>query len=281
MKINITRLLLRLATTVWLTSLLAFGACGDYHPNKSAAEGLDLKTLPGVVKQAKDAKHLEKLINQPGGVNNLDLNDDGKVDYIRVVEYGDKEKGAYGFSLTTQPVEGETQEVAAIEIQKDPEKKKTAELEVRGNEQIYGRNHYYHARFPVAQLLLWSYLLRPHAFYASPFHYGHYPGYYRSYNVAASGTYSQRTRQYRQAANVRKNSSSRMRTDIKSPHRGKTASRGIKRSLRRPTQSQRTFQRRNPARSRRGRSFGRSGSRNRSFFGRSSRSRSRSFGFGK
>ena len=72
------------------------------------AEGLDLKTLTEVVKTAKGAEDLEKRLNEPGGINNLDLNEDGKVDFISVTEYGNK-KDAYGFSLTVQPDKGENE----------------------------------------------------------------------------------------------------------------------------------------------------------------------------
>ncbi len=133
------------------------------------AEGLDLKTLTEVVKTAKGAEDLEKRLNEPGGINNLDLNEDGKVDFISVTEYGNK-KDAYGFSLTVQPDKGETQEIASIEIAKEGD---NANIEVRGNEQIYGSGHYYHGYHPIGSFLMWSYLMRPHAYYASPWYRGY------------------------------------------------------------------------------------------------------------
>lgn len=51
-------------------------------------QGLDLQALIGLTKQAKNAEELERLLNQPGSINNLDLDEDGNVDYIRVQEYG-------------------------------------------------------------------------------------------------------------------------------------------------------------------------------------------------
>ena len=52
-----------------------------------AADGLDLQAVGQLVKDAKDAEDLEKLINTPK-INNLDLGADGEVDYIKVQEYG-------------------------------------------------------------------------------------------------------------------------------------------------------------------------------------------------
>jgi len=71
--------------------------------------------IRGWVKTAKDGEHLEKLINDKDtGVNNLDLDEDGKVDYIKVTEYGND--NSKGFSLTVEPSKGEEQEVATARI---------------------------------------------------------------------------------------------------------------------------------------------------------------------
>ncbi|MBW2647828.1 MAG: hypothetical protein JRE23_16990 [Deltaproteobacteria bacterium] len=142
-----------------------------------AAEGLDLKSLTEVVKKVNSAEDLEKQLNDPGGINNLDLTEDGKVDFISVAEYGNK-KDAYGFSRTVEPADGESQEIASIEIAKEGD---NADIEVRGNEQIYGSGHYYHGYHPIGSFLMWSYLMRPHGYYMSPWYRGYYPGYYRSY----------------------------------------------------------------------------------------------------
>ncbi len=80
-----------------------------------AAEGLDLKALSEIIKEAESAEELEKKLNQKDGINNLDLNEDSKVDFISVTEYGN-EKDAHGFSLTVETAKGETQEIASIEI---------------------------------------------------------------------------------------------------------------------------------------------------------------------
>ena len=153
---------------------------GDYYDVNvqtmiPASDGLDLKAVGSLLKKADTAEDFERLLNSPAeGVNNLDLNDDGKVDYIKVTEYGnDKVKG---FSLTTDLPDGETQEVATIEVEKGDQQ---ADVQIRGNEQIYGSNHYYHSSFGLTDFLIMSYLFRPHGFYSSPWGYGHYPGYYR------------------------------------------------------------------------------------------------------
>ena len=243
--------------------------------SEAAAEGLDLQAVHNVVKKAKDAKDLEYHLNQPDGINNLDLNDDKQVDYIKVTEYGNKTDG-YGFSLTVEPEAGQVQEVATIEIVRSGDR---AEVQVRGNETIYGHGHHYSAGYGIGTFLLWSYLLSPHPFYYSPFRYGYYPSYYSPYSTVPRGTYRSRSAGYR-SGEVRRTSTSgitRPKTPLKSPNQGKNANSGIRKSLRNPTASQKAFQTRDRSRSVRSGGFGRSTSR--SVRG---ASRGRSFGgFGK
>lgn len=211
--------------------------------NVEAADGLDLQAVGELVKQAKDAQDLERKLNREGGVNNLDLNADGKVDFLHVTEYGNER--AKGFSLTVQPAAGETQEVATIEIEKsgsadsgEPEK---ADVYVRGNEQIYGtQHHHYHHSYPVGSMLLMAYLFRPHPFYMSPFGFGYYPPYYGGGYARVSRTsYATRTRSLTAGSTARP--AGNRPSSVQSPNRGKVANRGIRASLRNPTQSQRSF----------------------------------------
>ncbi len=219
----------------------------------SAANGLDLQAVGALIKKTKDAEDLEKLINDKNqGINNLDLNEDGNVDYIKVTEFGDD--SAKGFSLTVEPAKGEEQEVATIHLEKSTNEQ--ASVEVRGNQNIYGANHYYHSYLPIGSLLLWSYLWRPHPFYASRWGYGYYPSYYRSYPIVSASAYTNRTRTVTQRSNMKPATSSSMKSNIKSPKAGKTAS-SIKAPLKNPSTSQKSFQKRNPSKSVRKGGFGR------------------------
>ncbi len=219
-----------------------------------AGDGLDLATIGSLLKKAKNAAELEQLLNDPKtGINNLDLNEDGKVDYIKVTEYGDDQ--AKGFSLTVEPAPGETQEVATIDIKKSGDDK--AEVEVRGNEQIYGQNHYYHSSFGITDMLFMYWLFRPHPFYMSPYGYGNYPGGYRSYNTVSHSQYKNRTAGKR---DLKRSSSSRIKGKATSPNAGKSAARGIKAPLKKPTRSQKSFQKRNPSKQLSRGAFGRGAS---------------------
>ena len=133
-----------------------------------AAEGLDLKAVGALVKEVSSAEELEKKLNDPNvGVNNLDLDQDKNVDFLKVTEYGDKENR--GFSLTVDMPGGETQEVADIQFAKTEEGK--AEMQVSGNQSIYGANHTYSSGLSPGGFM-WGYLfgsMMSRPFYASPY----------------------------------------------------------------------------------------------------------------
>jgi hypothetical protein len=240
-------------------------SCGEkrnvtVNLTSQAADGLNLKALIPLVKKVKTGKELEKELNKPGGINNLDLNNDKKVDYIKVQEYGNKNKGAWGFSLTTEPVKGEVQEIGSIEMAKDEQNPQKANISVTGNEQIYGRNYHYNSTAALTSLMLWSYFMRPTwRPYYSPYYYGYYPSYYRPYPIVSRSAYTTRTSTITRNSNAtRSRVSATSKAGINNPNKGKVASKGIKRGLRNPTRSQRSFQKRAASRSRRSGGFGRS-----------------------
>ncbi len=234
-----------------------------------ASDGLNLKAVGELIKSVENAADLEKKINDSSvGINNLDLNQDKKVDYIKVSEYGDSK--AKGFSLSVDLAPGDTQEVATIQVEKQGE---GAYVEVRGNEQIYGQAHQYGQHYPsFGSMMLMSYLFRPHPFYYSPFGFGRYPGYYRPYGVIGHSAY--RSNMGTRGRGYTKSANSSLSRSLKSPNAGRSSSK-VKASLRRPTKSQKAFQTRHRSKSLRTGRFGRSRSRSRY------RSSKRSRGFGR
>ncbi len=219
----------------------------------NAADGLDLKALGEVVKQVKSAEELEKELNKSGGINNLDLNDDGKVDFITVTEYGNR-KDEFGFSLTVEPVKGEVQEIATIQITKQEEQ---VEVQVSGNDHVYGHGHHYRSHHSVGTFFLMGYLLGGHSFYRPYWGWGAYPGYYRSYGVVNRTAYVNQTRNYTRNSTAQRSSSARA-SRINNPNKGKVAKKGIKKSLANPTRSQKSFQARNASKPVKSGGFGRS-----------------------
>ncbi len=107
--------------------------------------GVDSTGLPGdnfslqgalaMFQKAASPEDFEKMLNsEDNHVNNLDLNGDGDIDYIRVVD--NTEKNAHAFALQAVISETESQDIAVIEIEKTGDT--TAVLQIVGDEDIYG-----------------------------------------------------------------------------------------------------------------------------------------------
>ncbi len=103
------------------------GLPGD---NFSLAGALDM------FHKANNTEEFEKLINNPdNNVNNLDLNEDGEVDYIRVIDK--QENDTHAIILQDVVSETENQDVAVIELEKTGDN--NAVVQIIGDEDIYGQ----------------------------------------------------------------------------------------------------------------------------------------------
>lgn len=86
-------------------------------------------------KKAGSPADFEKLINtEVNNVNNLDLNEDGDIDYINVIDNRDKD--VHAIVLQVAVSETESQDIAVIELEKTGDE--TAILQIVGDEDIYG-----------------------------------------------------------------------------------------------------------------------------------------------
>ena len=219
----------------------------------SAADGLNLAAVGDLLQKAKDGETFERLLNSANnGVNNLDLDEDGTVDYIYVTEYGDER--VKGFSLTTQPKAGETQEVATIEVEKSGS---NAQVQIQGNEQMYGRNHYHHSSFGLTDMLILGWMFSPRRAYASPWGYGSYPPNYSRSAARSNSDYQSSVRRSTSGSSYNSSTQSRVNSNTKSPNAGKSAA-SVKAPLKNPTTAQKQFQARNPSKQTTSGGFGRS-----------------------
>lgn len=102
------------------------GFPGDHFSLEGALE---------LFKKATSPEDFEKLLNtESNNVNNLDLNEDGEIDYIRVIDNMDGD--VHALVLQVSVSESESQDVAVIEIEKQGEAQ--AILQIIGDEDVYG-----------------------------------------------------------------------------------------------------------------------------------------------
>jgi len=86
-------------------------------------------------KKSASIEEFEKLLNTSDNhVNNLDLNEDGEVDYVRVVEVS--ERDVHAFALQVSVSDTENQDIAVIELEKTGAE--SAVAQIIGDEDIYG-----------------------------------------------------------------------------------------------------------------------------------------------
>lgn len=144
--------------------------------NADISKNLDLEAVASVFGEAKDLEDFEKKLNDPKTqISNLDLNEDGEVDYLRVTETS---KGDTHL-VTIQAVIGKDQyqDVATIDVEKKGGDE--TQVQVVGDVYMYGPSYiiepvYVHP--PVIYLFFWGAVYRP---WRSPYYWGFYPPYYR------------------------------------------------------------------------------------------------------
>jgi hypothetical protein len=143
----------------------------------NALPGFNVNNFANLVKKTSNPTQLESAINAPDNdINNLDLDKDGKVDFLKVVESKDKLQVVDDVNNT------DSVNVATLNITPNQTNDR-ADLQIQGNPTYCGQDYYYHSSFGLGDMLLLSYLLSPHRYYYPMYHYGYYPSYYHSYSI--------------------------------------------------------------------------------------------------
>lgn len=121
-----------------IIAVLSTGILQAQEPADSTGLPGDDFSLAGAIELFKNAaspEDFEKRLNAEGNdVNNLDLNGDGEVDYIKVIDR--KDGNAHALVLQVPVTESENQDIAVIEIEKNGES--SAILQIVGDEDIFG-----------------------------------------------------------------------------------------------------------------------------------------------
>ena len=129
---KLTTLLMTLAlmsTMLWADETITVSA-----NSSDISEGLDLKVVAKLFAEAKNLEEFETMLNNPDSAFcNLDLNGDGQVDYLRVVETGEGNKRL----IVLQAILAKDifQDVASIYVEKDEKDEVT--VQVIGDEGMY------------------------------------------------------------------------------------------------------------------------------------------------
>jgi len=180
MKTKITSLLI--AFLISFSGLFAQNVITVNATDSDISDNLNLEAVATLFGQSKNLQEFEENLNNPKNqISNLDLNQDGYVDYIRVIEnYTD---GVY--IITLQDVLGHDlyQDIATIDVEKDAAG--TPQVQIVGNAYIYGPNYIVEPIY-VNRPLIYSYFWRPFfKLWVSPYYWNHYPYYFRRWHPYA------------------------------------------------------------------------------------------------
>ncbi len=134
-----TRYLSIILLTLSLISFSSFSQTENDEPLLGLpGDGLDLYAVLDLFQKSKTIEDFEKSLNdKKTGIVNLDLNNDGKVDFINVVT--EKDGDDFLFILQNPISEKETQDVAVISVSKDAAGKFS--MQIIGDKELYGENY--------------------------------------------------------------------------------------------------------------------------------------------
>ncbi len=134
-----TRYLSFFLLTISLISFSSFSQTENNEPLLGLpGDDLDLYAVLDLFQKSKTIEEFEKSLNdEKSGIVNLDLNNDGNADFIKVVTEQDGDD--FLFILQDPISEKETQDVAVISVSKDAEGKVT--MQIIGDKDLYGKDY--------------------------------------------------------------------------------------------------------------------------------------------
>jgi hypothetical protein len=207
----------------------SFNASAQQDSTGMPGDNFSLQGALEMFKQAGSPEEFEKLINtEDKSVNNLDLNGDGEIDYIKVIDNTDKD--VHAFVLQVAVSETENQDIAVIELEKTGDT--TAVVQIVGDEDIFGEQiiveasdegdevednngqsngpaaNFFEGNRIVVNVFFWPsvrFVYRPvYRPWISPWRWHHYPNYWRPWRPYAWHVFQpRRVRYYKHYAVVR------------------------------------------------------------------------------
>lgn len=137
---------------------------------------LDLKAVASIFGESRNLEDFERRLNDyDSQISNLDLNGDGKIDYLRVIETS--ENNVHLIVIQAILDRDVFQDVATIVVERD--RYKRSYIQIIGDPYMYGYNYIIEPVYiRVPRIISWFWTPRYHRWH-SPYYWGYYPDYYR------------------------------------------------------------------------------------------------------
>jgi len=139
------------------------------------SDNLDLRAVASIFGDSKNLEDFEQRLNDPDTqISNLDLNNDNRVDYLRVIESVQDNTHL----IVVQSVLGldTYQDVATIEVERD--RNNQVSVQVVGDVYMYGTNYIYEPVYVTRPMIFTSFWMHHYRPYCSSWRWGYYPSYY-------------------------------------------------------------------------------------------------------
>ncbi len=165
------------------------------EPVTEAGDGLDLNAVAELLADSESLEEFEESLNDTAtGVNNLDLDADGTIDYIRVEEQ--VEDDMHVAVLQVELAEDDFQDVATIQAERVEDTEDEVNVQIQGDTEIYGEDYYvaptttvvYVTTMPVLRLMFGP----RYGPWRSPWRWARYPKPWRPWPVRPIAVYRSR-----------------------------------------------------------------------------------------
>ncbi|MEL7588610.1 MAG: hypothetical protein AAGU19_18010, partial [Prolixibacteraceae bacterium] len=143
--------------------------------NYDISDNLDLEAVAYLFGESADLREFEYRLNDPEiQISNLDLNRDGYIDYLRVIDAS--RRGNY--LVVVQAVLGRNifQDVATIAVGRDAWGRQA--VEIVGDDYIYGPNYILVPEYAHRPVIFGFFLSSRYEPWRSPYYWDYYPSYY-------------------------------------------------------------------------------------------------------
>ena len=148
--------------------------------NSEISDNLDLRVVASIFGDSRNLQEFERQLNDPKlQISNLDLNNDGQVDYLRVIE--SVEKRTHIVIIQSVLDRDIYQDVASIEVEKNWIN--NIQIQVVGNPYFYGQNYIYEPIYYSTPLIYANFWMSNYQPYYSNWNWNYYPSYYYAWNT--------------------------------------------------------------------------------------------------
>lgn len=154
--------------------------------NNDISDNLDLQAVASLFGESKDLQDFEMRLNDyDSQISNLDLNNDGEVDYLRVIE--SSENNVHVVVIQAVLDRDVLQDVATIVVERN--RNRRTYVQVIGDSYLYGDNYIIEPVYVYTPSIFSFFWGGRYTRWNSPYYWGYYPHYYHHYHPSEVGFY--------------------------------------------------------------------------------------------